>query len=69
MLYYIMYTYDVILWDPKHGAAKVGWPVKTHTKLLTEDIGLHLEDLHKTAEDRVLWRERVNVVRATGPTL
>ena len=56
---------DVILWDPKHGTAKVGRPVKT--KLLTEDIGLQLEDLHKKMDDRLFWRERVNVVRATGP--
>ena len=26
-----------------------------------------LEDLHKTMYDRVLWRERFNVVWATGP--
>ena len=58
---------DVMLWDPKHGTAKVGRPVKKDTKLLTEDTGLQIEDFHKTMDDRVLWRERVNVVGATGP--
>ena len=38
-----------------------------YTKLLTEEAGLQVEDLHKTMEDRVLWRERVNMVGATGP--
>ena len=44
-------------WDPKYGAAEVGRLVKTYTKLLTEDTGLQLEDLHNTMDDRILRRE------------
>ena len=58
---------DLILWDPKRGTAKVGRTVKTYRKLLTEETGLQHEDLHKTIDDMVLWRERVNMVQATGP--
>ena len=36
----------------------------TYTKLLTEDIGFQLEDLHKTMVDSVLRRERVNMVQS-----
>ena len=58
---------DVILWDSKHGHAKIGRPFKTNTKLLTEDTRLQLEDLHETVKDRVLRRAKVNAVQATGP--
>ena len=48
---------DVILWGLKHGTAAIGRPVKTYTKLLTADTGLHLEDLHKSMDGMVFWRE------------
>ena len=57
----------VLLWDPKHGMAKVGRPVKTHPKLLTEDTGVQLADLPNAMDNRELWSEIVNSVRATCP--
>ena len=45
-------------------SAKVGRTVKTYTKLLTEDTGLQLEDLHKAMDDRAEWIERVHMVQA-----
>ena len=47
---------DVLLWDPKHGTSKVGRPVKTHPKLLTEHTGVQFADLPNAMENRELWR-------------
>ena len=51
---YKTFIYHLILWNPKRGTAEVGRHVKTYNKLLTEDTGLKLEDLHKTMDDRAL---------------
>ena len=58
---------DVLLWDPKHGTAKVGRPVKTYPELLTEDTGVQLADLPHAMDDRELWGEIVNLVWSTCP--
>ena len=58
---------DVLLWDPGNGTAKVGKPVKTYPKLLTEDTGVQITDLPNAMENRELWREIVNSVQATRP--
>ena len=58
---------DVLLWDPKHGMAKVGRPFRTHPKLLTEDTGVQLADLPNAMDNRELWREIVNLVWPTRP--
>ena len=58
---------DVLLWDPKHGTAKVERPVTTYPRLLTEDTGVQLSDLPKATDNRELWREIVDSVRATRP--
>ena len=47
---------DALLWDPKHGTSKVGRPVKTHPKLLTEHTGVQFADLPNAMENRELWR-------------
>lgn len=58
---------DLILWTPRHGTSKTGRPYKTYIKQLMEDTDCHLEDLPKVMKDRELWRDRVNMVRATRP--
>ena len=45
----------------------VGRPAKTCPKLLTEDIGVQLADLHNAMDIRELWRGIVNSVWATRP--
>ena len=50
-----------------HGTAKVGRPVKTYPKLLTEDTSAQLADVPNALDNRELWREIVNSVRATRP--
>ena len=47
--------------------AKVGRPVKTYPNLLTEDTSVQLADLPNAVDNRELWREAVNSVRATRP--
>ena len=47
--------------------AKVGRPVKTYPKLLTEDAGVELAHLPYAIENRELWQEIVDSVRATRP--
>ena len=59
---------DLLLWFPKHGYTEVGRPCKTYIKQLALDTGLQTEDLKNAMEDRDVWRERVNMVRATRPT-
>ena len=51
----------------KHGTAKVERPVKTYPKPLTEDTGVQLADLPNAVDNRELWREIVNSIRATCP--
>ena len=60
---------DVLLWDPKHGRAKVGRPVKTYPKLLTEDTGVQFAGLPNVMDNRELWSEIVNSVRGYSPDM
>ena len=58
---------DVLLWDPKHGRAKVGRPDKTYPKLLTKVTSAQFADLPNAMENRELCRGLVNSIRATRP--
>ena len=58
---------DVLLWDPQHGTPKMGRPVKTYPKLLTEDTGVQIANLSNVVDNWALWKEIVNSVRATPP--
>ena len=58
---------DLLLWTPKHGFSDVGRPSKTYIKQLAFDTGMEIEDLKNAMEDRNVWRERVNMVRASRP--
>ena len=58
---------SILPWDPKDAMAKIARPVKTYQKLLTEDTGVQLADLPNAMDNRELWREIVNAVRATCP--
>ena len=58
---------DLNLWTPKHGRRKVGHPNKTYVRQLTDDVNCKLEDLPNLMEDRTLWKDRVNSVRASRP--
>ena len=59
---------DVLLWTPKHGRAKAGWPARTYIQQLCEDTGCCPEDLPEAMNDREKWRERVRDIRATSTT-
>ena len=48
--------------EPRHGTAKVGRPVKTYPKLLTEDTCIQLADLPNAMDNKELWKEIINSV-------
>ena len=58
---------DLLLWTPKHGHTTVGRPHKTYIDQLAQDAGMQIQDLKNAMEDRNVWRQRVNMVRATRP--
>ena len=58
---------DFVLLDSNHGTAKVGRPIKTYLKLLTEDHGIQVADLPNAVDNRELWREIFESVWATRP--
>ena len=59
---------DTLLWTPRHGRAKVGRPARTYIQHLCAGIECSLEDLPEVMDDREVWRERVNDIRADGAT-
>ena len=58
--------WDVLLWIPTHGRAKVGRPARTYIQQLCEDTGCCPEDLPRAMNDREEWRERVRDIRDTS---
>ena len=59
---------DVLLWTPTHGRAKAGRPARTYIRQLCEDTGCCPEDLPRSMNDMVEWRERARDIRATSAT-
>ena len=57
---------EVLLWTPKYGWAKAGWPARTYIQQLCEDTGCSLEDLPEAMNNREKWRERVRDICAGG---
>ena len=47
---------DVLLWNPSHGRAKAGCPVRTYIQQLCADTGYSPEDLPKAMDNREVWR-------------
>ena len=59
---------DVLLWNPSHGRAKAGRPVRTYIQQLCADTGSNPEDLPEAMDDREEWQERVRDIRADSAT-
>ena len=59
---------DVLLWNPSHGRAKAGWPVRTYIQQLCKDTAYSPENLPEAMNNREEWRERVRDIRASGTT-
>ena len=59
---------DVLLWNPSHRRARVGWPTRTYLQQLCTDTGCSVEDLRWAIETggergsgksaQVVWRLR-----------
>ena len=60
---------DVLQWTPANGQAKAGRPARTYIQQLCEDTGCNPEDLLKSMNDRVKWREMVSDICAGGTTI
>ena len=58
---------ELILWKPTHGYAHAGRPRLTYIDQLARDVGLRVEDLKNAMGDREVWKERVDLVRASSP--
>ena len=58
---------DLLLWILKHEYSQVGRPCKSYISQLAVDTRMQIEDLKNAMEDRNVWRQRVNMVRATRP--
>ena len=58
---------DLLLWIPNHGHSGIGRPRRTCIDQLSNDVGMPVDDLKPSVEDRDVWRERVRLVRAIRP--
>eukprot|EP00058_Branchiostoma_floridae_P026530 XP_002612021.1 hypothetical protein BRAFLDRAFT_86992 [Branchiostoma floridae] len=58
---------ELILWKPAHGYTHAGRPGLTNIDQLARDVGLRVEDLKNAMGDRDVWKERVDLVRASSP--
>lgn len=59
---------DLLLWMPIHGHSSIGRTRQTYINQLARDVGILIEDLKNAVEDRNVWRERADLVRAIRPT-
>ena len=59
---------DILLWAPKHGRAKAGWPARTYIQQLCADTGCSLEELAGAMDDRDGWQEKIREIRAGSAT-
>eukprot|EP00058_Branchiostoma_floridae_P013556 XP_002599044.1 hypothetical protein BRAFLDRAFT_81703 [Branchiostoma floridae] len=58
---------ELKLWKPLHWYTHAGEPRLTYTDQLAVDVGLQVKDLKNVVGDRVVWKERVDLVRAIRP--
>ena len=59
-------SFDIFLWTPSYGRAKVGWPAKTYIQQFCADTGYRLEDLPGVIDNRDRWQERIWEICAGG---
>ena len=59
---------DVLQWNPLHGQAKAGRPVRVYIQQLCADMGCSPEDRPKAMDDREVWRKRVWNIRDDSVT-
>ena len=58
---------DLLLWIPNHGHSSIGRPRRTYIDKLSNDVGMPVDDLKPSMEDRDVWRERVRLVQEIRP--
>ena len=64
----LKWIFDILLWTPSHGSAKVGRPARTYIQKICADTGCSSDDLLEAMDDRGRWRKRVRDIRADGAT-
>lgn len=58
---------NLLVWIQKHGHTQVGQPYKTYINQLALDTAMQISDLKSTMKDWNVWRQKVNIARATLP--